>query len=163
MILKCHSDASFGSSSEFRSRSGGIYYFGNKNDNMINGPVQILSSIQKTISASVAEAEYIALFDNGQNILAISNTLLAIKYPTQIPTIYTDNECAVNMANENIKQRRTKAIDMRYHWTRHQIRDKKLIIKWIQASDNLADFFTKALPTHLHLAFMNLFTVIIPT
>ena len=162
MILKCHSDASFGSSSGFRSRSGGIYYFGNKHDNMINGPVQILSSIQKTISASVAEAEYIALFDNGQNVLAIANTLLAITYPAQVPTIYTDNECAVNMANDDIKQRRTKAIDMRYHWTRHQIREQKLIIKWIQASDNLADFFTKALPTHLHLAFMNLFTVFIP-
>ena len=98
---------------------------------MINGPVQILSSIQKTISASVTEAEYIALFDNGQNVLAIANTLLAITYPALVPTIYTDNECAVNMANDDIKERRTKAIDMRYHWTRHQIREQKLIIKWI--------------------------------
>ena len=65
------------------------------------------------------------------------------------------------MANDELKPRRTKALDMRYHWTRQQVRDGNLIIKWIQGADNLADFFTKALPVHLHLAFMNLFTVLL--
>jgi hypothetical protein len=161
MILKCHSDASYGSEPGFRSRSGGIYYFGNKDDDMINAPFQVLAAVQKTISASVMEAEYIALFENGQNVIAACNTLLTIGYPKQTVTIFTDNACAVHMANDELKPRRTKALDMRYHWTRQQVRDGNLIIKWIQGADNLADFFTKALPVHLHLAFMNLFTVLL--
>ena len=159
MIIKCHSDASYGSEPGFRSRSGGLYYFGNKNDDMINAPFQVLAAVQKTISASVMEAEYIALFENGQNVIAACNTLLTMGYPQQTVTIFTDNACAVHMANDELKPRRTKALDMRYHWTRQQVRDGKLIIRWIQGADNLADFFTKALPVHLHLAFMNLFTV----
>ena len=92
-------------------------------------------------------------------MVATSNTTLQLGYPAFPVTIYTDNACAVSIANDNIKPKRTKAIDMRYHWTRDQVRQQKLIIKWIKGADNLADFFTKALPTHLHLTYMNLFTV----
>ena len=96
MILKSYSDASYGSEPGFRSRSGGLYYFGRINDpSFINAPFQILAAVQKTIAASVAEAEYIALFDNGQNIAAAKNTLLAMGYPELPVTIYTDNAFAV--------------------------------------------------------------------
>ena len=82
-------------------------------------------------------------------------------YPDLPVTIYTDNACAVQIANDDLKPRRTKALDMRYHWTRDQVKQRKLIIKWIKGDDNIADFFTKALPTHLHLTYMNLFTILV--
>lgn len=50
MILKIHSDASYLSESQSRSRAGGLFFLGNKNNNtFMNGAVYIHSSILKVV------------------------------------------------------------------------------------------------------------------
>ena len=39
---------------------------------------------------------------------------------------------------------------MHFHWVRDRVRVGHFTIKWIKGIDNLADFFTKALPVHEH-------------
>ena len=41
---------------------------------------------------------------------------------------------------------------MRYHWIRDRVAQKEFVVYWHPGTDNLADFFTKALPVHLFKA-----------
>ena len=49
-----------------------------------------------------------------------------------------------------MKQKRSKAIDMRYHWIRDQVKQDKLCVTWQKGTTNLADYFTKAHPVWYH-------------
>ena len=72
-------------------------------------------------------------------------------YNQQQPTVLVcDNSCAVGIANNSLKVKRLKAINMRYHWIKDRIKSKDLQVTWLQGIDNFADFFTKALPVHDH-------------
>ena len=75
-----------------------------------------MCKILRNIVASAAEAEYGALFLNGQAAVPIRTTLIEIHH-TQPPTpIQVDNSTAVGIANKSIKQKRSKAMDIRFHW-----------------------------------------------
>ena len=78
IILKEHSDASYLSEMEARSRAGGYHYLGNKqgpkfySNNIptdINIPVAVLVSILHNVFSSAAEAEIGALFMNTKDCL----------------------------------------------------------------------------------------------
>ena len=65
MILAIHSDASFLSEKNARSRAAGVYYMANNNDDDLhNSTVLVLSTIIKHVMASASEAELAALFYN---------------------------------------------------------------------------------------------------
>jgi Reverse transcriptase (RNA-dependent DNA polymerase) len=70
MILYAHSDASYLSEAQARSRVGSYFYLGNVNEAQDNprpnGPIHVESRILKNIMASASEAEIAALFHNGQ-------------------------------------------------------------------------------------------------
>ena len=149
MVLYIQSDASYLSRSQGRSVAGGICYFGNREEaEVVNGAVQVMSAIIPTVVSSVAEAEYAACFMNAQNGYWLRTIAASLGYAQGPTTIICDNACAVGLATDTIKIKRTKAIDMRYHWLRDRIRDKQFHIYWSKGSTNLADFFTKALPVY---------------
>ena len=70
MVLYVHSDASYLSEPKARSRVGGFFYLGNKNEPNNNphpnGPIHIESKIMKNVMSSAAEAKTGALFHNRQ-------------------------------------------------------------------------------------------------
>ncbi len=45
-----------------------------------------------------------------------------LRYPQPPTTILCDNITAIGLANDNIKMKRSKAIDMRFHWIRDRVR-----------------------------------------
>ena len=73
-------------------------------------------------------------------------------YPQTETEIFCDNLCAVGIANNTFNLKRTKTIDMRYHWIRDQVEMKVFKITWKAGKLNLADFFTKAHPVKHHLS-----------
>ena len=80
--------------------------------------------------------------------------LTALGHPQLATVITCDNKCAVGLANDTLKIKRSKSIDMRFHWIRDRIRQGHFVVVWAPGADNRADFFTKALPTHAHQAHM---------
>jgi hypothetical protein len=120
------------------------------NPTQTNGAVTCISKVIDAVVASAGEAEYAGLFILAQEAEAMRTTLEEMGHNQQATTIYCDNACAVGIANDTIKQKRSKAIDMRFHWIRDRVRVGHFTIKWIKGIDNLADFFTKALPVHEH-------------
>ena len=155
MQLHAQSDASYLSETSARSRAGGILYFGLTPNGAVNGAIEYISSVIPTVCSSVAEAEYAALFLTGRAITHARIMLHDLGYPQQATTIVCDNSCAVGVANDTVKQKRSKAIDMRYHWIRDQVRQGKMIITWEEGAANLADYLTKAHPVHHYVTMRN--------
>ena len=163
MILIVQSDASYLSRSKSRSVAGGIGYLGNKDDcTFVNGCMFAISNIIDVVVASAAEAEYAAVFINGQHAEWTRTILSALGYQQPATLILTDNECAVGLANDTVKIKRAKTVDMRFHWIRDRIKQGHFNVKWQKGANNLADFFTKSLPVHVHQTLMKKLVVTPP-
>lgn len=151
MILQVHSDASYLSESEARSRAGGIAFMGNDSiTTNINGAIHIHSSIMKNILASAAEAEVGALFHNAQDACSFRQTLIDMGHEQPPTPIQTDNACANGIMNSTVKQKRSKAIDMKYYWLRDRVDQEQFHVHWQPGSTNKADYFTKHHPPSHH-------------
>jgi hypothetical protein len=117
MILHIHSDASYLSASNARIRPGGLFFCGNNSpqQDTLNGSILNVASVIKNVVASVAESEVGACFHNAQSGSPLRVTLTELGH-TQPPTpLRTDNSTAFGILNKKIKQKRSKAMDMRYH------------------------------------------------
>lgn len=152
MQLCIQSDASYLSRTNARSVAGGIHYCGNKDSppSYLNGALLAVSCVIPTVCSSVAEAEYAALYLNARHGVWLRTILTALGYAQRPTPVLCDNTCAIGIANDTVKARRSKAIDMRYHWVREHIRHGDLKVSFCKGVDNIADFFTKPLPVAQH-------------
>ena len=158
MVLHVHSDASYLSESEARSRAAGFFYLSSNKDVTppdaepapLNGPVHILCKIINNVMSSATEAEVAGLFLNGQDAVMLRNTLEFLGHPQPATPIQTDNSCAEGIANDTVKQKRSKAMDMRFYWIRDRVRQGQLKIHWKKGQDNYADYHTKHHPAAHH-------------
>jgi hypothetical protein len=115
MILIIYVDASYLSRSNARSVVGCIFFLGNEHQpTRINGTISAISTIIPCVVASAGEAEYAALFTGGQHAAGLRTVLADLGYPQPPTTILCDNTTAIGLANDNIKMKRSKAIDMRF-------------------------------------------------
>jgi hypothetical protein len=148
MILRMDSDASYNSETGARSRASYCAWLGKKDDpTFTNGFIDVVSAIIPTVVSSASEAEYAALFITGKGGLPLRYTLNDIDC-IQPPTIITtDNSVAKGISTGTCKVRRSKSIDMRYHWLRDRVALKDFDIVWHPGVDSLADFNTKIQPT----------------
>jgi len=150
VVLVIHSDASCLSGPKARSRVGGLFHLGraaseggDPTKQPINGATHVVSNIMTNVMASAAEAETAGLFTNAQEACPTRTTLDEMGCPQPATTIVTDNQCAGGAANDTVKQRRSKAIDMRSHWIRDRIHQGQFRTLWCEGSVNLSDYFTK--------------------
>ena len=147
MKLHIQADGSHLSRSGSRSVAGAFYYLGNITDpTLLNGPIDVVSSLIPVITASAAETEYASVFFAAQRGASHRQTLIDLGYPQQDTIILCDNSCAVGLANNNVKAKRSKAIDMRFHWIQDRVKQGQFQVIWRAGQYNLADFFTKTLP-----------------
>ena len=149
MVLRSHTDASYLSEPKARSRIGGIHYLGDYDPNLIlppNGNVHALSSILDVVVSSVLEAESAGVFINAQVALPIRATLHDLGYPQPPTPIICDNLTAVAILTGEFPPKRSRAMDMRFHWVRDRIRQGQFALSWLPGSVNLADYFTKVHP-----------------
>ena len=71
--------------------------------------------------------------------------------------LYVDNTTAVGLANDNLKIKCFKSIDMRFHWLRDRAQEGQIRVIHITCTKLLADFFTKALHIWHHLTLLTKF------
>ena len=155
MVLEVQSDASYLSRSRSRSVAGGLGYLGTGGATSTpNGAIFTHSAVLDVVVASAGEAEYGAAFTIAQKAEFTRTILMALGHPQPATVIYSDNKCAIGLATDTVKQRRSKSVDMRYHWLRDRVRQGHFNVLWISGKQLLADFFTKALPVHRHQLLM---------
>ena len=144
-------DASYLSRSKARSVAGGIGYFGDASDPTTeNGMVYAMSSIIDVVVGSVGEAEYGAGYMNAREGVNIRNIATALGHEQPPTPLLCDNEFAIGLANDTLKQKRSKSIDMRFHWLRDRVRQGQFRMIHLSGKLILADYFTKALPKETH-------------
>ena len=84
----------------------------------LNGIVYVVYKIIRNIMASAAEAELGDLFLNCQEAVPIRITLEEMGHPQPRTPVQFDNSTALGIATGIIKQRKSKAMDMRLYWIR---------------------------------------------
>jgi hypothetical protein len=68
------------------------------------------------MAASAAESEIRACFQNAQSGAHLRATLTELGHIKPATPLRTDNSTAFGILHEKIKQKRSKAMDFRYHW-----------------------------------------------
>jgi hypothetical protein len=146
MILHIHSDASYISEKEAKSRAGGFFYMGsstNTDIKLTNGAILIISKVLKRVMSSAAEAEIGAVFINAKEVAVLRTTLEELGHPQPPTKMETDNTTATGYSNGTIKQKRTKAMCMHFYWIKDRVKQGQFNAYWGPGYQNLADYFTK--------------------
>jgi hypothetical protein len=146
MILHIHSDASYISENESKSRAGRFFYIGNNNKTdkkLTNGAILIISKVLKYVMLSAAETEIGAVLVNAKEGAVLRKTLEELGHLHPPTPMETDNTTATGYSNGTIKQKRTKAMDMRFYWIKDRVKQGQFNVYWGPGFQNLADYFTK--------------------
>jgi hypothetical protein len=155
MVLHIQSDASHLSLLKAGSVAGGYHHLGNKDTPFsLNAPIATVCRRISTVCGAASESEFASLYINGQEGSFERIILAALHYPQEPTVICTDNDTAVGIANDSVKIRRSKAIDMRYHWIRDRVRQGVFRVIYRKGADIDADFLTKPQPVHRHEHFI---------
>jgi len=153
MILAAHSDASYLSETNSRSRAGAHIFL--SNDDPIpqsNGPLLSIAAVLRSVYASAGEAELAALFKCATEMVPLRNALEEMGWKQPRSPIQVDNTTAVGYVNNTIIARRIKSLEMRLNWLKCRESQGQFRIFWDKGSHNLADYHTKHHPPEYHIA-----------
>eukprot|EP00956_Cyclotella_meneghiniana_P003709 scaffold4513_cov37-Cyclotella_meneghiniana.AAC.4 len=144
MILAVHSDASYLSEPKARSRAGGHFFLSHDTDNPPNnGAILNIAHIIKHVMSSATEAELAALYIMAKEAVYIRIILEEMGHKQPPTPIQTDNTMAEGVINSKITPKRTKAMDMRFHWLRDRECQEQFRFFWRPGKTNYADYWTK--------------------
>lgn len=138
-IIEVYTDADYaGDTSDRRSRTGLAVFM---NRNLLDWS----STKQKSTATSTCEAEYMAIGLGAKRVMWLTQTLklLGIEYET--PILYTDNQAAKFLSENNACNSKTKHIQIQWHFVREMIADDLLVVKYVSTKEMIADVFTKCL------------------
>lgn len=113
---------------------------------LADGAVTWSSQRQKMVTLSTTEAEYVAACAAAKESVWLRKLLSDIGHPcTKETVLYVDNESAIQLVKNPVYHKRTKHIDVRFHYTRERVENKEIIVTRIDSENQRADIFTKAL------------------
>ena len=151
MVLAVHSDASYHSEPRARSRAGGHFFLSSDTVHPPNnGAILTIAQIIKNVMSSAAEAELGALYIMAREAVYIRQILQELGHKQPRTPMQTDNTTAKAIINNKVQPKRTKAMDMRFHWLRDRELQEQLRFYWRSGKLNYADYFTKHHPAVHH-------------
>lgn len=116
-----------------------------------NGSISWASKKQPTVALSSVEAEYMALSMASQEAFWIRQTLgELLNEDVRAIKIYSDNQGAINMGQNQIYSPRTKHIDIRHHFVRESINCGNIQLDYINTNLMIADNLTKPVNKDKH-------------
>ena len=93
--------------------------------------------------SSAQEAETGAGFYNAKELIPLRQTLEELGHPQGATPLQFYNHSATQILKNEVSQKRSKAMDMRYYWLRDRAKQQQFHIHWKKGTQNLADYFTK--------------------
>jgi len=112
---------------------------------LAQGITSWLSHKQKSVALSSTEAEYMALSDCSHQLIWTSNLLSEIGFDIPVSYLYGDNLGSLFWSTNPVQEKRSKYIDIQYHYVRDAIEDDKIKPYHIDKARNPADILTKSL------------------
>ena len=121
---------------------------------MVSGaPISWFSGKQRTVSLSTANSDYIALSEAATEGLFLKHIFSEIGAEIGTVLIMQDNQATIAMARNPVHHKRSKHIDIKYHFVRNEVARKNIKLQYCDSKSMIADILTKPLPrdcfTHL--------------
>jgi len=139
-ILRCYTDSSYLDDPDSGKTTLGYVITLN------GGPVAYKSKLSKLVLHSTCEAEYVAMYEGLVIVLQLRTLMQELGVEQKEPTpMRCDNQAAVTLSTAETEPPSYRHIAMRYHALREA--QKYVAIRFIPTKENLADLFTKPLPT----------------
>jgi hypothetical protein len=82
------------------------------------------------VLSNAAESELGGLFHNGKEAVPKRITLEELGHPQPATPMVTDNSTDTGIANDSMKQKRSKAMDMRFYRIRDRVRQGQFLVYW---------------------------------
>lgn len=141
LTLVAYADADYAGDVETRRSTTGYIF------NLSGGPISWCSQRQKSVSVSTTEAEYVAASTAARELVWLRQLLNDLECQCEERSVlYIDNQSAIRLIKNPEWHKRTKHIDIHFHYVREKYEEQILNVKYVKTQDQYADFLTKALP-----------------
>jgi len=111
---------------------------------LAGSPVSWKSRLQRVVTTSTMEAEYLAIGDAAKDVLWLRALLAELGYKQPTTTIFNDNASAIHLTKHPTRHQTTKHIAVRYHFIRDLVTDKTVDVTHMPTAKMPADLLTKA-------------------
>jgi hypothetical protein len=140
--MKSYADSDFAGDIKTRKSTSG-------NLIIIGGPVSWKSERQHIVALSSTEAEYVSASECLKSIIWCRSILSELSFAQASSSVlYQDNQSTIALTNNPIISKRTKHIDVRYHFLRAQVKAGVVTLQYCPTQEMLADILTKPLLRH---------------
>ncbi|KAL1448409.1 hypothetical protein WDU94_012392 [Cyamophila willieti] len=139
-------------SKDGKSVSGGIVFF-------CGNPVMWLSKKQTCVTLSSTEAEYVAAALISTEIISLKSICKDLINEDIETVLCMDNQGAMKISMNYENSRRSKHIDIKYHFIKDCVHQNAFSLQYVDTSRNTADILTKSLTRYVfesHTERMNL-------
>ena len=141
MRIRCCTDADWAGDKSSRKSMSGLVAF------VASGPMSFKSQQQSVVALSTMEAEYIAASYAVAEIIRLSRFIQELKIESSgKPILLCDSQSAIRLIKNPEFHRRSKHIDIRYHFIRDHYERGDFEINYLETENQPADIFTKSLP-----------------
>lgn len=138
-IIDAFCDADYaGDEDTRRSTTGYIIFFG-------GGPISWCSRRQPIVAMSSTEAEYIAAAECCKEVLYLKSLIQELTQKPVRVNLNIDNQSAITLIKSGVVNRRSKHIDVRYHFIHERVLSGEINIKYCPTNRQIADCLTKPL------------------
>ena len=140
-VLTGFSDSDYAGCVDSRKSTTGYVFF------LGGAPVSWTSSLQPIVATSSTYAEYIALCSSAQECMYLREVMTDMGIEVSSPTVvHEDNQGSIFLAKNPAFHKRSKHIEVRFHYVRECVSRNRLEIQYCPTEDMVADIFTKQLP-----------------
>lgn len=144
LTLSGFSDSDYAGDVETRrSTSGYVFFVG-------AACISWRSERQEVVATSTTEAEYIAAAAAVKELKWLKEFIFEIVGINTKPILYLDNQGTMKLIESHTLHRRSKHIDVRYHYIREKYNEGIFKIEYVTSQDQKADILTKGLGKILH-------------
>lgn len=142
--LKAYSDADYAGELESRrSTTGYVLQWG-------SSTLTWNSQKQSIIALSTTDAEYMAACQTVKEIMWLKRLIKELNNSEPArTTLFVDNQSALDLIKNPVHHKRTKHIDIRFHYIRERYQDNEFILQFLKSTDQTADILTKPLSRQL--------------
>lgn len=135
-----YSDADMAGDIDTRKSTSGVIFF------LGGNAITWQSAKQRVVALSSCEAEYIAAASAACQGVWLARLLTdMLGEESEPPELLVDNQSAIALSRNPVFHDRSKHIDVRYHFIRECVDERRVVLSYTATEQQLADVLTKAL------------------